>query len=92
MVDSHQPEAPKIEFPCDYPIKIVGRTTADYQERVLEIVRIHAPDLDERRVTVRASSNGNYTALTVTIIATGEAQLAAIFEDLKASGRVEMVL
>jgi len=87
-----QPQAPKIEFPCDYPIKVMGRAAPDYKELVLDIIQVHAPDLDYERVSVRQSRNGKYYSITVTIIATSEPQLAAIFEDLKASGRVEMVL
>ena len=87
-----QPEAPKIEFPCDYPIKVVGLFAPDYQQIVTEVIQIHAPDLDCSRVSVRESRNGKYCSVTVTIIATGEAQLSAIFEDLKATGRVNMVL
>ena len=86
------PEAPKIEFPCEYPIKVVGLSAPDYQQLVLDIVQVHAPDLDFSRVSARVSRNGKYCSVTVTIIATGEAQLAAIFEDLKATGRVNMVL
>lgn len=87
-----QPDAPKIEFPCEYPIKVMGLTAPDYQQLVLDIIQVHAPDLDYSRVTVRESRNGKYCSVTVTITATGEAQLSAIFEDLKASGRVNMVL
>jgi len=89
---STETEAPKIEFPCDYPIKIVGPVTPDYQEAVLDIVQLHAQDLDRTRIQLKESRNGKYLSLTVTIVATGKPQLEAIFEDLKASGRVIMVL
>lgn len=87
-----KPEPPKIEFPCDYPIKVVGDAAPDYKQFVLEVVKRHAPDVDEERVTMRLSGQNNYYALTVYIRATGESQLQAIFEELKISGRVKMVL
>ena len=87
-----QPPAPKIEFPCEYPIKVVGRAAPDNKEMVLDIIQVHAPGLDYERISLRESRNGKYCSITVTIVATGEAQLSAIFEDLKASGRIEMVL
>ena len=87
-----QPPAPKIEFPCEYPIKVVGRAAPDYKEMVLDIIQVHAPGLDYERISIRESRNGKYCSITVTIVAMGEAQLSAIFEDLKASGRIEMVL
>jgi len=88
-----EPQPPKIEFPCeDYPIKILGEHRQGYQSQVLEIVRIHAPDLDETSVEIRESRNGGYLSVTVKICATGPEQLNALFEDLKASGLVKMVL
>lgn len=85
-------EAPKIEFPCEYPIKVVGPAAPDYKQFVIDVVEVHAPDIDLAKVEVQESRNGNYYSVRLTIIATGEEQLKAIFEDLKASGRVQMVL
>lgn len=85
-------EPPKIEFPCDYPIKVVGDAAPDYKQFVLEVIKRHAPEIDDERVTMRLSGQNNYYALTVYIRATSESQLKAIFEELKISGRVKMVL
>lgn len=82
----------KIEFPCEYPIKVMGRDVSDYRETVLEIIRRHAPDLRDENISYRFSRNRNYLAVNVTIYATGVKQIKALFEDLKASGRVSMVL
>ncbi|WP_062267452.1 YbeD family protein [Endozoicomonas arenosclerae] len=84
-------EAPKIEFPCDYEIRIVGNAAPDFQEAVCTIVKQHAPDYDGN-FRLKESRTGKYTSVMVTIRATGEPQLKAIFEDLKATGRVQMVL
>lgn len=85
-------DPPKIEFPCAYPIKVMGTAEVDFREFVIYTMRKHAGEIDESLVTVRESSKGTFVSVTVTITATGEAQLRAIFEDLKASGRVKMVL
>lgn len=82
----------KIEFPCDYPIKVMGRNEDDFKEIVLDIIRRHAPDLREENISFRASRNKNYLAVNVTIYATGVKQLQELFDDLKASGRVSLVL
>lgn len=83
---------PKIEFPCDYPIKVVGDSAADFESAVLDIVESHAGPIDRSRVRVRDSRNARFMSVTVFITATGERQLQAIFESLKATGRVHMVL
>jgi len=88
-----EPEAPKIEFPCeDYPIKIMGYAEAAFRAHVLTVVARHAPGFDEKRVTVRDSRNGRFQSMTVFITATGTEQLQAIFDDLKRSELVQMVL
>ena len=85
-------KAPKIEFPCDYPIKIMGEAHGLFRETVLAVVSKYDAEYDPGRVTERASSGGKYVSLTVFITATGEDQLKKLFEDLKATGMVRMVL
>ncbi|HWK52946.1 MAG TPA: DUF493 domain-containing protein [Hyphomicrobiales bacterium] len=87
-----EPEAPRLEYPCDYPIKVVGLNAPDFTHMVVEIVRRHDAGFDAARVALRASSNDKYLSVTVVITATGPEQIAALFADLKASGRVQMVL
>lgn len=85
-------ERPRIVFPCDYPVKIVGDAAADYRAVVEEIVERHASGYARELTTERFSANGRFISLTVTIVATGPLQLQALFEELKATGRVHMVL
>lgn len=87
-----QPNAPKIEFPCDYVIKVIGHAAPDFTEYVVSVVEAHAPGIREEHISVTDSRNGRFTSVQLTILATGEPQLKALFEDLKASGRVQMVL
>ncbi|TNE83333.1 MAG: DUF493 domain-containing protein [Gammaproteobacteria bacterium] len=86
------PEAPKIEFPCAYPIKVVGSAGEELHSLVLEVMERHAPGFDQTTISVRDSRKGNFQAITVTITATGEPQLQAIFADLKGHPLVQMVL
>ena len=84
---------PRIEFPCEnYPIKVMGEGQAELRDLVLEVMERHAPDFDRSRMTQRDSRHGRFQAFTVFITATGEPQLKAIFEDLKQSTLVKMVL
>ncbi|WP_235015487.1 YbeD family protein [Oceanicoccus sp. KOV_DT_Chl] len=85
-------EPPKIEFPCEYPIKIMGRQSETFREVVLAVMRKHAGDIAESNIKERPSGKGTFISITVTIVATGQTQLEAIFEDLKATGQVQMVL
>ena len=82
----------RIEFPCDYPIRIIGAGQAGFRAMVLDIVRRYAPDMRESSVSVRESRDGNYCSVRVTIVATGEAQLKALHQALMAEPSVRMVL
>jgi putative lipoic acid-binding regulatory protein len=83
---------PKIEFPCAYPIKVVGHATDDFRDYVVEVMQRHTENFDETTVDVRASSGGKFLSVRVTIIAQGEEHLKALHAELKASGRVQVVL
>lgn len=85
-------KAPKIEFPCDYPIKIMGDSHETFIDRVVAVVQNHAPELDKKKVKVKESSKGTFVSVTVVIKATGEQQLEAIFTELKTLDIVKMVL
>jgi len=85
-------DAPRIEFPCDYPIKIVGENRDAFTETVVELTRIHAPEVTDDHVRVRASRHGNYCSVTIVIRATGEPQLRALHESLKSYPLVRLVL
>lgn len=85
-------KTPLLEFPCLYPIKVIGNGDANLRERVVDIMRLHAGEFDEAAITERASSEGRFVSVTVTITATGKPQLDNIFTDLKATGIVKMVL
>lgn len=86
------PEAPKIEFPCDYPIKILGRQVAEFETVVLEVVKKHAPQHDSSSIALKESSKGTFVSLSLMITATGKDQLEAMHRDLLATGLVQMVI
>jgi uncharacterized protein len=83
---------PKIEFPCDYPLWIIGEGHPQFRQQVLAIVREHVTEVHERSVNVRESRGGSYCSVRVTIVATGEQQLEALHAALVAEPAVRMVL
>ncbi len=86
-------EPPKIEFPCEnYVFKVIGDAHDEFRQMVIDIIHKHVTDFDESTITEQYSSNGKYHSLRMSITATGIPQLQAINDDLKATGRVHMVL
>jgi len=78
---SDEEESP-LKFPCDFPVKAMGKSGVNLDVTVVEIVRRHAPDLSEGATRTRDSKQGNYIAVTVVVRATSRAQLDAIYQDL----------
>jgi len=81
-----------LEFPCDFPLKVMGRKDPGFRELVVAMVEAHAGPVPENHVRLRDSRDGNFVALTVIVHARTKAQLDAIYTDLSAHDRVLMVL
>jgi hypothetical protein len=80
------------KFPCDFPIKVMGRQDPGFEDWVTAIVRSHVPDLDLGTRQIRASRGGRYVSVTLTIRAGSREQLDAIYQDLSREPRVLMAL
>lgn len=86
-------QAPRIEFPCErYPIKVIGDAGEGFAALVIDIMRRHVADFDEGSLVLRDSSKGRFMSVQVLITASSADQLQAIHMDLRATGRVHMVL
>lgn len=81
-----------LQFPCELPIKILGRGGAEFEALVVGIVRRHVPNLGEAAVSSRPSKQGKYLAVTVTLRAESRKQLDAIYHDLTVCPDVIMAL
>ena len=81
-----------LEFPCDFPIKIMGARVDDFAQTVLGVVLRHAPDFDAATMQMRPSSKGNYLSITCTVNATSQAQLDALYIELSSHPMVKVVL
>jgi hypothetical protein len=81
-----------LDFPCDFPIKIMGIQQDDFARNMVEIVLRHAPDFAAESVEMRASATGRYLSLTCTIRATSRAQLDNLYLELTGHPLVKVVL
>ncbi|AJZ57738.1 MULTISPECIES: DUF493 family protein [Paraburkholderia] len=81
-----------LEFPCDFPIKIMGKSHPEFADTIVTVVRQFDSEVDPARVETRPSSGGNYTGLTVTVRATSQAQLDDIYRALTGHPMVKVVL
>jgi len=81
-----------LEFPCDFPLKVMGATREGFAQAIVAVVLKHAPDFDAARVEMRPSKAGNYLSLTCTIRATSKPQLDALYRELTGHPWVKIVL
>ena len=79
---------PLLEFPTDYPIKVIGRPSDEFRARVHAIVLRHAPLIEPERVTERLSENGNFLSISYRIRAESREQMEALAADLKSCAGV----
>ena len=87
------PERPSLlEFPTSFPLKAIGTGPHDLEALVVDIVGQHVSELAPDCASTRLSGGGKYLAVTVTFTAESQAQLDAIYTDLKAHDRIVMLL
>lgn len=81
-----------IEFPSDFPIKIMGVMQHAFAQTMVEVVQKHDPEFHSGRMEMRPSSKGNYLSLTVTVRATSREQLDNLYRELSSHAMVKVVL
>jgi putative lipoic acid-binding regulatory protein len=71
-----------LEFPCDFPIKVMGETSDAFAATIVEVIKAIDPTFDASKVDMRASTGGRFISLTCTVHATSRAQLDDIYRAL----------
>jgi putative lipoic acid-binding regulatory protein len=85
-------DTPLLSFPTDYPIKVIGRPTAEFRARIHAIVLRHVPALEASHVTEHLSKNGNYLSISYAIRAESREQMTALGANLTACEGVLLVI
>lgn len=81
-----------IEYPSDFPIKIMGVMQDDFAQTMVDVVVRHDPSFHAGKMEMRASSKGTYLSLTVTVVATSREQLDNLYRELSSHPMVKVVL
>lgn len=81
-----------IEFPCDFPIKVMGETHADFTSEIIKTIQPLAPEFDASKIEMRGSSGGKYISLTCTVYVTSKPQLDNIYRALTSHAMVKVAL
>lgn len=81
-----------MEFPCDFPIKMMGEDTPEFHHTVRELVEKHTGPLSDEVINSAVSRNGRFVSITITVTAESRAQLDAIYREVTAHEAVLMAL
>lgn len=81
-----------LEFPCQFPIKVIGETRDELAQQMCDIVLRHVPAFDPATIAMKPSAQGKYLAMTFAIEAQSKEQLDALYRELSAHPWVTMVL
>lgn len=88
--NGHHIEDSVVHFPCDFMIKIMGKTEGDFEIIALGIIRSHFPDIVH--IEKKLSKNKKYLSLSVTVYTRSKAELDALYRDLSSRKEILMVL
>lgn len=81
-----------LEFPCDFPIKIMGKESAEFQALARSLVEKHTGPLADDAIVSALSRKGTFVSVTVTVVAQSQEQLDDIYRELTSNEAVLMAL
>lgn len=81
-----------LEFPCSFPIKMMGRDTPAFRQLVRKLVEKHTGPVDDSAIRNSLSRNGRFVSVTITVSASSQQQLDDIYRDVSAHEDVLMAL
>lgn len=83
MTESRNP----LQFPCEFPIKVMGRSSEEFEAEILDVFRKHI-DVEAAAVSTRPSGAGNFLSVTVQFTADSQQQLDALYRELSEHDKV----
>jgi putative lipoic acid-binding regulatory protein len=86
------PEKSLIEYPSQFPIKVMGPQADGFVDAIAHVARQFDPGFDASTIEQRPSKGGNYLGLTITVTATSREQLDELYRTLTTHPMVKVVL
>lgn len=81
-----------LEFPVEFPMKVIGKTVDGFAQQIADLVMRHIPEFDPASIELRPSSKGAYLSLTVAPLVHDRAQLEALYTALSRHPMVRIIL
>ena len=81
-----------MKFPCDFPLKVMGRHNDEFRSIALGIVHKHVAEKAIVSIEERPSKDGKYLSLTYNLKAESKSQMDALYSELTSCEKVLIVL
>lgn len=81
-----------MEFPCHFPLKIIGKATPSFFQDIVNIIRMHYPLTSDQDIKSNLSEKGNYQSISALVYALDQQTLDALYQDLSRHPDIHMVL
>jgi uncharacterized protein len=81
-----------LHFPCEFPIKIMGRDHPEFRKAAVDLVELHAGEIPQDAIRTALSRNGNFLSITITIKAKNQEQLDDIYHALSEHDEILVAL
>ena len=81
-----------IEFPCMFPIKVMGEVHDEFTSTVIKIIKQKNKDFDSSTIEMKGSSEGRYISLTCFVYVTSKPELDDIYRSLSTHPMIKVVL
>jgi uncharacterized protein len=86
------PETSLIQYPCHFPIKVMGANVGGYVDAMAHVAKAFDPTFDTSTIEQRPSKAGNYMGLTLKVYVTDREQLDELYRTLTTHPMVKIVL
>ena len=86
------PEQSLIEYPCHFPIKVMGAHVEGFAAAIAHVATRFDPGFDAATIERRPSRSGNYLGLTISVYVTNREQLDELYRTLTTHPMVKIVL
>ncbi|QDD11423.1 YbeD family protein [Candidatus Methylopumilus planktonicus] len=92
MPDHNTPPETLIEFPCHFPIKVMGEVHDEFTSTVIEIIKHKNDSFDPSTIEMKGSREGRYISLTCFVYVTSKPELDDIYRSLSTHPMIKVVL
>ena len=87
-----EPAPSLIEYPSQFPIKVMGLKVDGLVHAISEVARQFDPAFDATTIELRESKGGKYLGVTITVMATSREQLDDLYQAFTSHPLVKVVL